>query len=382
MPVAPERFRDWDAWISDIKNIEGLSETEKREAMESLSLLRELFGEDFLERAFERRHPIIWLLVNYASWTRRFLIWLARTLDALKSCENFERLLNGLRSEKTYDHTLIEADFAYRFMNAKFDVELYPKIEGGKEADLKIINPETSEKFYVEITSLGPSKYERDVMNSFSSISDLLLTALLSKLIWAGKVHKYVSEPHLAEVLSTIENAIQRAQTKGFAEVIEEGTLEIAIATEGNRSLLEKWASERGLRVGELHGPSLNVNELLRLAGKIEKEQKQLCKGALNILIVWVKTPLLFLSRRGDVREVINFLEEYIYKHEHLAFCCICSSYLSVDDQIHLVHNQHLYVKRRRKNGLIEESMVLVNRFAKGRISLNSYSKIVRALMS
>ena len=50
VPVAPEKFHDWNAWISDIGNVEGLSEIEKREAMRSLSLLRELFGEDFLKR--------------------------------------------------------------------------------------------------------------------------------------------------------------------------------------------------------------------------------------------------------------------------------------------------------------------------------------------
>lgn len=374
-------LRDWNAWMENVKSIEGLTEIEKKKAIKALSLLRDFLGVDFLKEAFKDGHPIVHLLINYAPWTRKWLTWLANVLNTLKTCDKFEKVVKGLTSKNNYSSTIIEVDFAHRFSNSGFNVEFHPSIESGKQPDFKIVNPETSEKFYVEVASLGPSKYERDVSNAFYSIGILLfLKALPLNLDYTGRVYKYLSNLHLAEVLSKIENAINKANSEGFAETVENGTIELAIATKDNKALLERWACERGLKVGELIGPPIDINELLRLAGKINKEQRQLCKDSSNILII--RNPMFFF-RTKDIRHAINFLEEYVYSVEHLAFCCIISTYLSIEERKQIVHDQHFYVKRMRENGIIEETLVLINRFIKDKaILLNSFSKIVKALTS
>ena len=181
-------------------------------------------------------------------------------------------------------------------------------------------------------------------------------------------------------MLSKIRDAINKANNQGFAEVVEEGTIELAIANEENKVLLEKWANEKDLKIGELIGPPINVNEILRLAGKIEKEQKQLCKDSLNILVI--KDPMFFLHIR-DVRSAINLLEEYVYKFEHVAFCCVISNYLGVEEHKQIVHGPHFYIRKKYENGVMEEILVLINRFIKEKtITPNSYSKIITALTS
>ena len=237
------------------------------------------------------------------------------------------------------------------------------------------------EKVYVEASILGPSKTEREADETMALIADALFRSLTKgKLFYACRIHKYLSRPHLRDIIQKIREAIDTALAEGIAEVVEPGAIEVCIAREDYKRHIEDWCKKHKLRVGEIIGPRIDVNEIYRLARKIEKEQEQLDRNSLNILIL--EMPLLLL-RLKNIRQAINILEEYVYKHEHILFCIIRSQYIGSSQGRSLVHNQHIFVERELSSGFVETMLILANRYVKdGKISPSTFMKLQQALLA
>ncbi len=377
-------FTEWNYWIEHLKE-EELTETEKERAKKALNLLRNIFGENLFKDVEYGAHPIVANILNYAPWTRRWLIWISDTIDSVNQCPNGNRIIERLRNKQTYNEALSVLEFAYKFLKNGFEVELYPAVpEIKKEADLKIINPKTGEYLYVEMTSLGGSKQWKDATKTFNAVSDKILSLSHHDdpdLIYSCKVRKYLTRRHLEEVLSKIENTARKARENGFAEYTEEGTIDLALATEDKRSMLNEWAKSRGIDASII-GPSTNVDEIYRIARKIEEEQRQLPKESLNILIIQ-DNATLFLDEK-NVRFIANELEEYVYAYDHLTFCLLFKSFTGSASQSsvsYLPLGEHMFVDKRSELH-DEQVLVLVNRFATGKPpTADSRSKIYKAII-
>jgi len=302
----PENYRDWDKLGKHCEVLEGLTEIEKEKAKRAFLFLKQELGEDFLDSAFNVGHPIMQYVFNVAPWTRRWFTWFAEALKELKDHQNYESLLTRLRDKDKFVEALSVLEPSYKFAKAGFKLNFDPRISirsKEKIPDLKITNSENREELFVEVSIQKESMVQREAGMTLQEISKPLLWSA-PFIYHSGRVYKTLSEKHLAEVVNKVQQLVEKVKKeKAFNEVVEEGVVEIGLAPENDIEILKKWAKDRRLKVGELSGPSYDVDEILRMKGKIKEEQKQLPHDHANVIII--KNNTLFFHMY-DIRKAIN----------------------------------------------------------------------------
>jgi len=327
----------------------------------------------------ESRHQFIRYLVNRVAWTRKWFVYFINAIESAKSQTNSEPLIEGIKDEEKFYSALFELDIANRFIKSGFSIEFYPLIKTKKVPDLKITNPSTNEIFYVEVTEQMQSIQAKEATETFDRISHELLTLLhpSKRLICLGKIYKHLSEPHLQDVISKISETIEKCDKSGFEEFVEDSAV-FAFAKEENRENLKMWGDAHNIH-SHLEGPSYDVDEIYRLSSKIQKEQEQLPKDHMNILVIR-DTTLLFVFQR-NVEKIISRLEEHVYKHDHLAFCVVLATYNAADQEKIKIQGEHLYLHK--TDDIVDREIIfLTNRYIKDKqITPNSISKIKHAFV-
>lgn len=371
---------DWAHWIAHVDSMKELSPLEKKNAKDALNSIRKIFGTD-LQTLAEQQHPIVDNITNLAPWTRRWFDWFADGMQNALNQKNGSEIIDKIKDPRCYPLVVFELDVANGFISAGFEVEFYPKVNATEKVpDLKIINAETKEEFYVEITDLEASMQFRENWETFYPISmklhDPTGDPASEGLDYKGRVHKFLSKPNLDRILSKIGELKEKAIKTGFEELVEDGVIELAIATEDRKEELRAWAQERKIDAVFI-GPSNEADEIHRLSLKIETEQRQLPKDMLNVIVI--RNLTWFIWRSKNVEEVIIKLEDYVYKHAHVAFCIIIEEWLGGKIVPVQSKGDHLYFTKR--NDLFTRgTIILTNKFITDKkISLDCASKIKQA---
>lgn len=374
-----EDYQDWDKLIQHCEVLEGLTDFEKEKAKRAFQYLREGLGENFLNDAFNSRHPICQYVINLAPWTRKWITWFADAIEELEDKENYASLLNRIKDKDAFSEGLSVLEIAYKLSKAGFKITIDPSVDiSGHEKmpDLKLINRNTKEELFVEVSVLGESRIARDASQTMQRITEPLWRSV-PFMCYCGRIHKTLSERHLDYIVKKIEEIMEKVK-KGnvFDELVIEDTIEIGIAPENDKQFLQKWAAEKGLRVGEFSGPPFDVDEVLRTKRKIEKEQKQLPHNHPNILVVRNNT--LFFHTR-DVRKAISELEEEVYEYPHLLVGVIAGGYIGSGENVVSMKDQHVFIKKSMTDVLMEQYIILFNQFCEYKISPAAITKMYNA---
>jgi hypothetical protein len=367
-------FRNWDKWIQHCDIIENLTDIERERAKRAFRFLRSEFGEDFLAYVFDKRHPLLSYIVNLAPWTRKWIIRFVEALKELKDVEGYNGLVQRLKDKDKFPEGESVLEVAYRFLKAGFKIVIDPSTSPNRKVpDLEIMIEEKKEHLFVEVSVQRENMAQIKATRTMDGIMEPLWQSL-PFLNFCGKIHKSLSEKHLAEVLSEIKKTIGRMRAENaFQELIIEDTVELGFAPIKDKDLLEKWAKSRGLGIGELNGPSVDVDELQRTRMKIQKEQKQLPLGNPNILVV--RNENLYFSLK-DVKAAINELEECVYEFSHILFVIVTGSYTGPRESETIMKDQHLFIKRSRDDWNVQEHIILLNRYCAFDISPATISKV------
>jgi hypothetical protein len=246
-----------------------------------------------------------------------------------------------------------------------------------KKPDIKITNPENGEVIYVEVSIQGENYITKEASMVNSRIHDQLWKHF-PKLNYSGKILKSLSENHLESVLLKLNRVIEKVlKENSFYELKIEGIIEIGIGPSHDTELLEQWSKKHGLKAGEFLGPKVSTNELQRLRGKIDTEQKQLPNEFPGIVII--NNNNLYLGSQV-IDMVISELEEYVYRFPHLLFSIIYADYFCGSrESLIKVKDQHFYVVKPTDHLHTEEDIVLFNQFCKHKISPSTIAKVYNA---
>ncbi len=125
----PEDYKNWNKLIEHCEVLEELTDFEKENAKRAFQILREELGEDFLDYAFNKRHPICQYIMNLAPWTRKWITWFAEALRELKEQENYYSLLNRIKDENKFSEGLSVLEIAYKFSKAGFKITVDPQVK-------------------------------------------------------------------------------------------------------------------------------------------------------------------------------------------------------------------------------------------------------------
>jgi hypothetical protein len=303
----PEDWTNWERLIEQCSTCNELADPEKEKAKRAFLLLKQEFGEEFLVKALEDFHPIMYYFVNSAPWTRKWLTRFADALTTLRTTEGYPSLLKRVKAKNKFFEGESVLEVAYKFSKAGFGVSIDPSTSVNRKVpDLKITNKETGEELFVEVSvqqqSMNHTKAIRTFYEFFNQLSPF------HGLTYCGRILKILSKRHMAEVIETVKNKIEVAKKENsFQELIIEDTIELGIAPYKDTDVLAAWAKSKGLELGRFTGPPFNLDEIPRTRMKIEREQLQLPQNSPNILVI--ENNNLFRSAR-DVKREISELEE------------------------------------------------------------------------
>jgi len=375
-----EDYMDWEKLALHCRTLDELTELEKEKASRAFRFLGKEFGNDFLKSAFVNYHPIYYFITNTAPWTRRWIIRFADEIKELKDKEKFSSLLERLKDKKKFGEGLSVLKVSYKFSKAGFIVAFDPSVEiSGKSKipDLRVYNQGSDEKLFIEVSIQRESIIHKEAWETMRKIS-VLTWGNLPHMSHCGRIHKILSEKHLDDIVMKVRKMIEKVHKENeFQELVIEGVIEIGMAPKEDREILEKWASGRGLKVGEFSGPSFDVDEISRTRIKIRDEQQQLPTETPNILVI--ENNDFFFSNK-DIKKSISELEEEVYKYPHLLAVIISGGYTGgVGENKIIMQNQHLFISKIISDLIVEQHIILFNQYCNIKISPTTITKMYDA---
>jgi hypothetical protein len=372
-----EKYENWDKLIQDCQWIEDLTPTEREKARHALEFLREEFGENFLYEASRYYHQLFYTyLINQFAWTYKWIIRFADSLQAMKDKENYSSLVKRLVDAKKFSEGLSVLEVAARLTAVGFEIIFDEKVDVSgkkKKPDLKIIDSETKEDLFVEVTILGPSIQQQRMYSTFNAINNLLMGSM-EHVYHRGRVCKDLSPEHLNEVLGKIEKTTEIVKReKSFQVLIEDGVIEIAFAPYNDVEKVSKWAAERDI-TGNLCGLPVDSNEISRIRTRICEKQGQLPREIPSLIIIKNSN---FLFDQKEILKMIGEIGEEVYWYPQIVAVGIVWGYLRVQDEEEIIikNGLHRYIKK-CKDFEVEQSIALFNQYFKLKLSSTTMEKI------
>jgi hypothetical protein len=327
----------WNYCISHVNTIDSLTPYEKEKAKNALEYIKDLFDED-LTRLINEKHPITHhIAMNFAPLTRRWLVSLIESINALSNQTNGSKILNKIRDKDKFKEALLQLYIGKCLIDSGFSIEFLEEDNKSKTVDWKITDLKAGEQIFVELTEISkPPDWQKRLERALDQISTTVFNIILPSnnrphLLYRGRFFKkYISKPVLAELLRKIKSTAEKARKKGFADLVEENTICLAFATEDNKHLLKSWSIEQKVINTEeefedfstsvFRMPTFQINEVDRIFTRIEDKKGQLVKKSLNILII--RDDRVFYSR-NFIPTYINYLEQFVYDHDYLSMLII-----------------------------------------------------------
>ena len=372
-------YSDWDKLAEHAQTLDGLTELERERASRAFRSLKVELGVSFLVQAVAQRHPLVAQLFNLAPWTRRWIVWFADALNELKRHENYSSILSRLRDPRRFSEGWSVLSTAYKFVLVGFRITIDPQVTvstGEKVPDVKITNEGNGEELYVEISIQKTAVSEREAQDTTDRIIQPLWRTM-PFLHYCGRIRKTLAPKHLQEVVRRVERIAQEAmQEEAFRELVIDGVLELGVSPDSDKEMLTKWAAARELRVGEFSGPSFDVDEVLRTRKKLEREQQQLPRDRANIVVIFNNR---IFTHSQDVRGIITEIEEEVYRYPHVLATVITGGHLGSGDDLVMMKDQHVYIQRTNVGLLVEQYLVLLNRFCEVKVLPQTITQIYQA---
>jgi len=377
-----EHYFDWDHQIKACSEMQELSKLEIQKFIEAIRFLRNFLGDDFPIKCMHQQYIACHYFWNIVPWTREWFTWLAHCFRELKDAVNFPDVLKKFKSNNVDDFkeaiSLLES--AGKFQQAGFTTSFAIGVTNakgeGKNPDIELRNPHTSEKLYVEVTRLT----EDIKLDEYGLITGRIIHGGLSQrknLNFSGRLFKTVSDEHWAEVLIEIDQKIALAAiTDSFQEIHQAKTIELAIAPINNPVLLE-WSAEKGYDINAFHLPPSDTME--RIKSKIIHKSKQTSAGHANILVV----------RQEDVshhiilpEEYISEIEETIYKCNDLAAVIIIGYEFGGTDKDVKSHGINYFIQKTERHAWSSRAVIVFNKlYHKVPITLHTLNKLIESFI-
>gem|GEM_PF-4341678 len=323
-----------------------MSEQQVSETQAAIRYLSASFGGDaWLAEAMGRGHPLVSYLINATAWSQAILVRIAQSMEALSGTVGFDNLLEGLRSPVRFSERHSVLDAAYRFHSVGFDLAFDPPVqiprkdgsgEVAKMPDIKLVNLDTSEELFVEVSAQGRTN-EHD---GISRVSNILWRYLLDDVTRKrGMVVRavfdralvVVSDGDLRNMLRQLDDRIEHLRGKGSFGTFElNGLIKVAIGPPRLSGLVQSWAVDSGIEESQIvWGPRITLNDLKRLVlDKIGKEVRQLPRDRGGIIIVTATHSLLFQTHETEV--IAAALSVYVQRWPQLI--CVVVTHCHSDE--------------------------------------------------
>ncbi len=372
-------YTKWDNFIEQIDSIK-LSSRDRRRAVKAIKYLRRLLGENFLAEVIEKGHPILsQCLMNAAPPARHSLIHFAESLQSFETTVNFHTLVNRIRKASEFAEGKTVLETANKFhkegfivnFDVKVDVTDYKGNLRTKKPDLQLINNETGEEVYVEVSRLRTSQTQSLISRTYHIIWRVIHNAVWSDpqntdfanprhILPYVQIHRGFNDDELLDIVAQIEQLIAKVRETGkYHELIFENMIDIAISPFHDHSQAKEWAARREL-TDFVEGPLIEVNEISRVRSSIFRELDQLPRDKPGIIEIWNNENLMFFT--CDINAVIAQVADKTANYPHLFGVALNINYGSIKENQYVMElNEHSLVSNPRKDLTTELSLFIRN---------------------
>jgi hypothetical protein len=375
-------YVSWNKYNEQLGLIE-LSETDRGRAQRSISYLRKLLDEDFLQIAGRQGNPILhWFFMNAAPPARLALISFAEALEALEEADKFSDLVARIKDARRVEEALTVLDAAYKLLSAGFRVCFDPDVMVAdkhgvmhpKMPDLKLTDEETGEEIFVEVSRLRTGAKQDRLSRTHDVLWKVVHgTVGMDPRVWEDLLNpKYVlpyvrilrglDEDELRDVAGKVEEVIREViTTKEYRERSFGNMLEMAVSPAYDHSRAKAWAAARGMR-DWVESPPIPNNEINRAKGKIFGELRQLPEDRPGIVLVPAASGnlLLFVNHVGAI---ILELEKEVSRHPKLLCAVVSHSFTDsgTAEEFTATLGQHVICSRRGEDLSTEQTVIVHN---------------------
>lgn len=375
-------YVNWDKYHEQLDLIE-LAEADRGRARRSISYLRKLLGEDFLQTAWQQGNPIFpWFFTDAAPQARLSLISFAEALEALEKADKFDGLVARIKDAGRVEEALTVLDAAYKFLSAGFGVCFDPDVMVAdkygvmqpKMPDLKLTDEETGEEIFVEVSRLRTGARQNQLSRTHNVIWHVVHNAVnMDPGVWEDllnpkyvlpyvRIERALDDDELRDIAGKVEGLIHEViATKEYRERSFENMLEMAVSPAHDHSRAREWAASRKMR-DWVESPPIPFNEINRAKGKIFGELRQLPDDRPGIVLIPAASGnLLFFV--CDVRAIVLELEKEVSRHPKLLCAVVSHSFTDSGkaEQFAATLGQHVICSRRGENMSTEQAVIIHN---------------------
>ncbi len=293
------------------------------------------------------------VLMNISKSQILWLVDFIRTLKVLNS-RGFDDLVLRFKDRDHYADAAEEVMFAAKLGLAGIEVTK-PDRTNRKTPDFKIrLNGLDA---VVEVSNLREPASQRRANRTFDQIifHCFRLQSKFPHIGFGGKIHKFLSKPHIELLKRQLNNAFQMAEASGVVEIVEQGAYDLRVFD----------TRKPEFAVG-LQGPEFDPPRPSRIIEKIYEESRQLPREHPGFLVLVDQNLILDTMVPGFFENLGSQVCEGVYDNDRLAGLVITLSYIGSTDRDKLVESPDFTILRRPVyDNLTEENLLIPNRFGR-----------------
>lgn len=260
------------------------------------------FGKGFFNNCGQN-HPIcLKLTVNLHLLDD--LIDFFDSLQNLKNTnfKNYQLLINKLKPRLKCQKEGIPFSDVYRmFQRKSFTSNFIVESQVNKNADIEIVDPETKDSIFIEVSQLGLSDTQTDIQGQHRQLSNTFighgydLPKACKQLLPLG-----------GEEMERVVNIIKKLKDKAAKErtfcAFEDNFIQVAVSHEDKIEELDNWCKKRTIQRNSVSGLNVDFNDTPRLVNnkKIVAEIKQLPKDKPGLVYIPVSTLFFWTMNKPE----------------------------------------------------------------------------------
>jgi len=252
-----------------------------------------------------------------------------------------------------------------------------------KFPDIKLINKDSGEHLYCEVSMLGDSDKEKRASKTDVGLSmAILLPGTI--LHFAGRMYRSCSDVELKEVGEKIREFSRKVvNVDGFGTLTIEGILTLSISTESQRERLKVWTDQVGMQFDSFEGPPVDMDHLQRMLGKMAHERRQLSPNHLNVIFVEGGNLLFGLGSYKDpgvIHAAAEVIRQKLLEWPQVLAVIIKGGYMGRPYKNSVETPAFSFIYREKYYAEVEQYMVVMNLAANPAASESTIQKIRQSI--
>lgn len=371
----------WEFHLNYVRHSVSLTEDEKKEVLDGLAKLMQVFDHNWLRQARQDHHPLVSYFLNKAAWSQFWLAEFGGELHAMGNLPRFKSLRNRLRNSEQYAGAEAEVETVVKIMAAGItDIELYPTVEvKGKRRKPDLRATVDGEDIYFEVFALREGgKSHIAFMTHQELVSPFFDRETLHQLLAFCQIHTILSKPDIKKLKDKIIQAVEYVkESKDHAYVQEPGVLDCLVIHRSKQAECDALVKRFGMK-REISGPPFESDDLERLISNMQDEiETQLPRDRPGVVIAFAN-PIYFGEPESFYEDLAGQVEETIRGQDQVVLGVVINKTAHLR-QVGNVDQKPNYILVRKSHNLVQETVIVIKNIC-SKFPVNE--KILRAFTS